>query len=259
MGISVVINTYNEAKNLQECLDSVKGFDEIVVCDMESTDETVEIARRNGCKTIIFPKGSHTICEPARNTAIQSASNPWVLVLDADEKITPRLRDYLYAFIENPSDVAGLFIPRKNYVMHRFRKSSYPDSQLRFLKRDGSDWPVTIHSHPTVAGRIDRIPSKRTDLALIHKSVSLTDIVERMNRYTSAQAEKKRSKKVNLLSMIFVPWWFFFKIYILGGSFRYGIAGYIVAKKDAISRFYMLAKIYEAQNEARFREKERNL
>ncbi len=76
MGISVVINTYNEAKNLQECLDSVKGFDEIVVCDMESTDETVEIARRNGCKTIIFPKGSHTICEPARNTAIQSASNP---------------------------------------------------------------------------------------------------------------------------------------------------------------------------------------
>ena len=56
MGISVVINTYNEAKNLQECLDSVKGFDEIVVCDMESTDETVEIARRNGCKTIIFPK-----------------------------------------------------------------------------------------------------------------------------------------------------------------------------------------------------------
>lgn len=89
MGISVVINTYNEAKNLQECLDSVKGFDEIVVCDMESTDETVEIARRNGCKTIIFPKGSHTICEPARNTAIQSASNPWVLVLDADEKSLP--------------------------------------------------------------------------------------------------------------------------------------------------------------------------
>ena len=127
----------------------------------ESTDETVEIARRNGCKTIIFPKGSHTICEPARNTAIQSASNPWVLVLDADEKITPRLRDYLYAFIENPSDVAGLFIPRKNYVMHRFRKSSYPDSQLRFLKRDGSDWLTTIHSHPTVAGRIDRIPSKK--------------------------------------------------------------------------------------------------
>lgn len=259
MGISVVINTYNEARNLQECLDSVKGFDEVVVCDMESTDDTVEIAHHNGCKVVTFPKGNITICEPARNTAIRSASNPWVLVLDADEKATPQLREYLYTFIDNPGETAALFIPRKNYVMHRFRKSSYPDAQLRFLKRDGSYWPPTIHSHPTVDGRIDRIPSKRTDLALIHKSVSLTDIVERMNRYTSAQVEKKKGKKVNLLSMVFVPWWFFFKIYILGGSFRYGVAGYIVAKKDAISRFYMLAKIYESQNEARFREKERNL
>ncbi len=139
--------------------------------------------------------------------------------------------------------------------MHRFRKSSYPDSQLRFLKRDGSDWLTTIHSHPTVAGRIDRIPSKRTDLALIHKSVSLTDIVERMNRYTSAQAEKKRSKKVNLLSMIFVPWWFFFKIYILGGSFRYGIAGYIVAKRTRYRVSTCLQRSARAQNEARFRGK----
>ncbi len=259
MGISVVINTYNEAKNLQQCLDSLKGFEEIVVCDMESTDNTVEIARSNGCKVVCFPKGNHTICEPARNAAIQSASHPWVLVVDADETVTPQLRDYLYNFISEPGNIAGLFVPRKNYVMHRFRRSSYPDAQLRFIKRDGTDWPPTIHSHPTVDGEISHIPASRTELALRHKSVSLTDIVERMNRYTSAQVEKKRNKRVTLLGMIFIPWWFFFKIYILGGSFRYGVAGYIVAKKDAISRFYMLAKIYEARNEKKFIEKELDL
>lgn len=259
MGISVVINTYNEAENLPHCLDALKGFDEIVVCDMESTDATVEIAGRYGCKVVTFPKGDHTICEPARDMAVQSASHPWVLVVDADETVTPQLRDYLYDFIGNPGDVAGLFIPRKNYVMHRFRRSSYPDAQLRFLKRDGAHWPPVIHSHPTVDGAIAHIPPGRQDLALRHKSMSLTDIVERMNRYTSAQVEKKRNKRVNLFSMVFIPWWFFFKIYILGGSFRYGVAGYIVAKKDAISRFYMLAKIYEARNTPKFLEKERDL
>ncbi len=259
MGISIAINTYNEAANLQTCLDSLKGFDEIVVCDMESTDNTVEIARRNGCKVVVFPKGSHTICEPARDMAIQSASNPWVLVVDADETITPELRDYLYEFIKNPGDTAGLFIPRKNYVMHRFRRSSYPDAQLRFVKREGCHWPPTIHSHPKVAGKIERVPAERMELAMRHKSVSISDILERMNRYTSAEVIKRRGKRVSMAKMIFEPWWFFIKIYILGGSFRYGTAGYIVAKKDAVARFYLLAKIYEAQNEERFKAVERDL
>lgn len=259
MGISVVINTYNEAKNLPGCLEALSGFDEIVVCDMESTDDTREIAQSFGCKVVTFPKGNHTICEPARNMAIQSASNPWVLVIDADEKVTPELRDYLYDFIKNPGEIAGLFIPRKNYVMHRFRRSSYPDPQLRFLKRDGCDWPPLIHSHPTVAGEIGRIPPSRQELALRHNSVSLSNIIERMNRYTSAEVEKRKKKRVNLLKIIFEPWWFFFKIYVLGGSWRYGVAGYIVAKKDAVSRFYKLAKIYEARNEQKFKEKEFDL
>lgn len=259
MGISVVINTYNESANLQQCLDSLKGFDEILVCDMESTDDTVEIARRNGCRVVTFPRGEHRCCEPARDFAVHQAANEWVLVVDADEQITPDLRQYLYDFIRDPGEVAGLYIPRKNYVMHRFRKSSYPDPQLRFLKKEGSFWPAIIHSVPSVDGIVRRIPPARTELALRHKSVTLSDIIERMNRYTTAQVEKKRGKRVNLFNIVFIPWWFFFRIYILGGSWRYGVAGYIVAKKDAVSRFYMLAKIYEAQNDEKFRRSERNL
>ena len=94
--ISVVINTYNAEEHLAECLEAVKDFDEIVVCDMESTDHTVEIAKRYGCKVVTFPKGNIRICEPARQFAIGSASHPWVLVVDADEIITPELRQYLY-------------------------------------------------------------------------------------------------------------------------------------------------------------------
>ena len=95
--ISVVINTYNAARYLQKALEAAKEFDEIVVCDMESTDDTCEIARRYGCKIVTFPKNGITIVEPARNFAIQSATHKWVLVVDADEIITDELSAYLNA------------------------------------------------------------------------------------------------------------------------------------------------------------------
>ena len=96
MPISVVINTYNAELHLEKVLDAVKDFDEIVVCDMESTDSTLAIAKKHGCRITTFPKGNITIVEPARNFAIQQATHEWVLVVDADEVITPQLREYLY-------------------------------------------------------------------------------------------------------------------------------------------------------------------
>ena len=63
--ISVVINTYNARQHLQKVLESVKGFDEVVVCDMESTDDTVAIAREYGCKVVTFPKRACPhVCHP---------------------------------------------------------------------------------------------------------------------------------------------------------------------------------------------------
>ncbi len=89
--ISVIINTYNAEQHLRKVLDSVKDFDEVVVCDMESTDHTIEIAKAYGCKIVTFPKANHKSAEPARTCAIQSASSKWAFVVDADEIITPEL------------------------------------------------------------------------------------------------------------------------------------------------------------------------
>ena len=94
--ISIVINTYNAERHLAKVLESVKDFDEVVICDMESTDGTLSIAKSYGCKIVTFPKQNHTIVEPARNFAIQSATHPWVLVVDAYEIVPKALRDYLY-------------------------------------------------------------------------------------------------------------------------------------------------------------------
>jgi glycosyltransferase involved in cell wall biosynthesis len=118
--ISVVINTWNAEQHLRKVLESVKGFDEVLVCDMESTDSTLEIAREYGCRIVTFPKEGHTIVEPAREFAIHEAIHKWVLVIDADEVVTPQLKDYLYSQISQSQGPTGIAIPRKNYFMGRF-------------------------------------------------------------------------------------------------------------------------------------------
>ena len=122
-GISVVINTYNASCHLQQVLDTVKGFDEVVVCDMESTDDTLDIAKRNGCKIVVFPRGSYQICEPARQTAIDAASCKWVLVVDADELVTPALKQYLYSLIGKEDARLRLDVARKSRFVGGFMHS----------------------------------------------------------------------------------------------------------------------------------------
>ena len=247
--ISVVINTYNAERHLEKVLTAAKEFDEIVVCDMESTDNTVKIAEHFGCKIVTFPKKDYVSAEPARNFAIQSASNPWVLVVDADEIITKELRDYLYATIAETNCPAGLYIPRKNYVMNKFIKQTYPDPQLRFFKKEGSDWPPYVHTFPKVYGRVDKIPPERMELALIHISDTVYEQLYKLNQYTENEVVKRQGMKVSVIKMFAKCTTRFFKSYILKGGFRYGIRGLAYAINDANYKFYTMLKIWEKQNQ----------
>lgn len=111
MKISVVIQTYNSEQFLERVLNSVKEFDEIVVCDMYSTDRTIEIARKFDCKIVYHKKTD--FCEPARNFAIHSATYDWVLVVDSDEIVPADLKDYLYTLLREQRAIGGVWIPRK--------------------------------------------------------------------------------------------------------------------------------------------------
>lgn len=213
--ISIVINTYNAEKYLHRVLETVKDFDEIVVCDMESTDTTVEIANEFGSRVVTFPKGDANICEVARDFAIHSASNDWVLVVDADELITPELHDYLYDYINDNPTADALFVARQNMVLGRALPSSYPDYQLRFLRQTRTVWPTTIHSHPVVDGSIEYISKKRYELAIIHLDDSVTATVNRMNKYTTNELDRRKGKRVTMLDIMLKPMARFLKYYIL--------------------------------------------
>lgn len=246
MKISVIINTYNAEKHLEQVLEAVKDFDEIIVCDMESTDSTIEIAQKYQTRIITFPKGEYNIVEPARDFAIQHASCPWILVVDADEIVTPDLKDYLYSKIKEPNCPSGMFIPRKNYFMGRFMHCHYPDHILRFFKKEGTVWPPIIHVSPIVQGTLYHIPPRKQELAFIHlANDSVSDIVRKTNQYTLNEIQKKKNKKYSILAFLYRPFFRFFKAYILKGGIRDGKAGFIKSCLEGYYQFIMLAKIIE--------------
>jgi len=244
--ISVVINTYNAEKHLARVLESVKDFDEIVICDMESTDRTIAIAQEYGCKIVTFKKGDCQIVEPARQFAISSASYKWVLLIDADELITKELHDYLYKRIAEKDCPMGIFIPRKNYFMGKFMICNYPDYILRFFQRDTICWPPYVHSIPTVQGQTEKIPATRKDLAFIHlANDSIKDRLAKTNQYTDNEIEKKKDNKYGTMALVYRPMFRFFKSYVLKQGFRMGVPGFIYACFEGIYQFIVVCKILE--------------
>src|SRR3989344_9344781 len=113
-GISVVINTWNEEKNLPRSIASIKDLaSEIIVVDMESTDKTKEVAKKLGAK--VFDHKYVGYVEPARNSALEYAKGPWILILDADEEIPDKLAKQLQKIAkEEKYDFYRL--PRKNII-----------------------------------------------------------------------------------------------------------------------------------------------
>ena len=244
MPISVVINTYNAELHLEKVLDAVKDFDEIVVCDMESTDNTLAIAKKHGCSITTFPKGNITIVEPARNFAIQQATHEWVLVVDADEVITPQLREYLYKRSSEPDCPTGLFIPRQNMYLGKYENGkSAHDYQLRFMKRDKVDWPHTIHSVPKIDGPVEKIPMQYRIIHLADESIR--QLINKANIYSDNEVIKKQHKRYGIFALLYRPLWRFFRTYILKGGIWRGRRGLINAYMDATYQVYVVSKIIE--------------
>lgn len=241
--ISVVINTYNAEQHLSDCLEAVKDFDEIVVCDMESTDHTVEIAKQYGCKIVIFPKGDITIVEPARQHAIDSATNPWVLVVDADEIITAELRHYLYEQIKKDDCPDGLYIFRHDKVFGMYSKDWDKDWQLRFFRRDKAIWPKYIHAVPEIDGRVEYCPK---DYKMLHLAdFTTTQWIKKMNGYTDNEVEKKKDRNFGLASLFLRPIWKFMFLYFFKGGFKNGKRGVLQAVQWAIYQQVLVSKIIE--------------
>lgn len=248
--ISVVIMTLNAERLLKKCLESVKEADEIIVCDMYSEDNTVEIAKNFGCKVVYHEKCGYA--EPARNFANNQVTSDWLLVLDADELVTPQLWKYLKDFAQNPPEgVTTLEIPRETYALGQKLRCMYQSKMKRFWKRGCAEYKAHVHNIPhTLEGKDATINPKKHELAIQHYHIdSIQSYLEKTNRYTDFEMERFAAKgtKFNLFRLLTRPLYEFFKFYILKGGIFDGVCGLIICFMNAQYKFIQLAKLYEVE------------
>ena len=241
--LSVVILTKNEEKRLSGCLDSVKWADEIVVVDDESTDRTVEIARRYTNKVLIKRmdiEGRH------RNWAYAQAKNIWVLSLDADEIVTPELKEEIERILKNNPKENGFTIPRRNFIGDYWVKYGgwYPSPQLKLFKKDKFRYEeVAVHPRAFMDEPCGHLKSD-----IIHYSYrNLEDFFGKLNNQTTREARKwfNQNKPMTLERFIYRSIDRFIRTFIGRRGYKDGFFGFVVAFNAALYQFISYLKYRE--------------
>lgn len=246
--ISAVIDTWNEEKNLVECISSLGFVDEIIVVDMESTDNTKKIAKQYTDKVFNHPYLSYV--EPARNFAIAKASGDWVLVVDPDEMIPASLGSKLRQIAEEDG-VDFVRLPRRNLVFDQWLKYSrwWPDYNIRFFKKDYVTWSDAIHRPPVTQGRgIDLDP--KLELAIVHHHYrTIDEYLLRLIRYTNQQSKELTSEgyQFSLTDLINKPIGEFLSRFFAGEGYKDGLHGFVVALLQAFSTLVVYLKIWQKE------------
>lgn len=244
--MSVVIITRNEEANIRECLESVRWADEIIVIDSGSLDKTAEICREFGVSLFIEPwKGFAR----QKNSAIEKSTRNWILSLDADERVTPELRDEINAVLqsENPKD--GYFIARKNFFLGRWirRCGWYPDYNLRLFQRGKGLFGIReVHEAVELGG----VAGHLTYPMEHHTYKSLEDFMERLDRYSTLAAQElfKEKRTYGIQHILFRPLYTFINMYVLRLGFIEGYYGFLLSVLYAFYTFLKYIKLRELQD-----------
>lgn len=191
--ISVVLATFNEEKNLRDCLESVKDVaDEIVIVDGTSTDKTVDIAKEFGAKVLVTD--NPPIFHINKQKAIDMATKDWVLQLDADERVDQKLAEEIKEKIKD-KDYNGYWIPRKNFFLGRFlmKGGQYPDYTLRLYRKGKGRLPQKdVHEQAVVEGKVGHLNNPLIHIA----DPEFGRYFLRFKRYTALLSDEYQEKKV---------------------------------------------------------------
>ena len=250
--VSAFVTTYNNEATLEACLDSLRWASEIVLLDSFSKDRTLEIARAMGCRIFQEPFKGYG---PQKQSALEKTAHPWVLLMDADEVLTPELQAELRGFMERgPQEgVAGYEIAR---VEQAFWRMSSPRVRLNhylrlFDKRLGHVTDMPIHAAPEVKG-----PTLRLRHPFLHfGETSIHVKVDKINHYSTGLVEdklRKGKRAPGLLTLLLYPPFTFLRQYLLKRQFLNGMSGLINAVVMAFYAFLKYAKLYEHHQRQRF-------
>ncbi len=245
ISISALVITKNEAENIRECLASLQWVEEIVVVDAQSTDGTAARAQEFTDKVFVRQWEGFSA---AKNFALAQCTRPWVLWIDADERVTPELRDEIIATLASEPVADGYEMPRLANFLGRWIRHGgwYPGYVLRLFRREAGRFnDKQVHEGVQIDGKINRLAQP----LLHYTDRDLQHYFDKFNRYTSLAAEElqRQNKRFHLWDLLFRPAWFFLRMYVFKAGFLDGAQGFILAGLSAAYVFTKYAKLWEKQ------------
>ncbi len=275
--VSVIIPVRNEERNLPRCLESLRGAGEVFVIDSGSTDETADVARSFGAKVVQFyyQGGWPKKRQWAMNTL--PLAYEWILLLDADEILTPELAAEIRRatcdsscdgyYIRLHMHFLGRVLRHGNasfYKLSLFRRDK-GRFECRLKEQDASMGDMEVHEHVVVKGRTAKLQA-----SLLHRNVeSLSHYIRKHDEYSTweaqvwsqgeisyndlppslrgTQAQRRRWLKEKFLGLPGSPLVFFLYKYLLCMGFLDGVPGLFYCGFQGIQFFHIKAKMYESQ------------
>lgn len=241
MQLTVIVITRNEQANIGDCLKSVAFADEIIVLDHASTDQTADLAKSLGA--CVHVTQDWPGFGPQKNRALGLATGDWVLSIDADERVTPELREEILQILHDEHLAQAYRFPRRSRYCGQFMQHSgwSPDWVTRLFRRGHAHFSDDlVHEKLLVRGVVGdlRFP-------LLHLSFpDFESVLDKANRYSTAgaQAMRMRGQTATLFGAIGHGLWAFVRTYILRRGFLDGQLGLALAISNAEGTYYRYAK-----------------
>jgi glycosyltransferase involved in cell wall biosynthesis len=241
--LSVTLITLNEESNIRDCLESVRFADEIIVVDSGSRDLTLSIAKE--FKAQVFQEPWKGFAEQ-KNSAQDKTKGPWVLNIDADERVTEALRLEIQKVLQGDPPVAGFRMSRKNFFCGQWIRHGgwYPNYQTRLYRKDAGRFAAReVHEQVEVTGPVGTLNSP-----LEHYTYySLSDYFKRMDRYSDLSARQylKEGRRIGWPAIVARSWFTFFQMWILKRGCLDGVNGLLLAVLYSQYTFIKYAKLKE--------------
>jgi glycosyltransferase involved in cell wall biosynthesis len=248
--LSVILITRNEEVNLDNCLASLDGIaHQIVVVDTNSSDRTLEIAKKYGA-TISQPLDWPGF-GPQKNRALDLATGEWVLSIDADERLTPALKSEILTAIHHSAHVDCFAIPRLSWYCGRFIRHSgwSPDYVDRLFKRGTARFSDDlVHERLIPNSQVAKLENP-----LLHYSfMNYSQVLQKLDRYSTASAEQAfaKGKTSSPLKAVLHGVWAFIRTYIIRAGFLDGAQGFALAVSNGQGTYYRYIKLWHLNQEA---------
>jgi glycosyltransferase involved in cell wall biosynthesis len=245
--LSAIVITRNEAHNLHDCLQSMRGLvEEIIVVDNQSTDATVAIAQRHGAKVaqpVDWPGFG-----PQKNRALDLATCDWVLSIDADERITPELAAEITKVLETGNAHVAYKLPRLSSYCGKFIHHAgwQPDYVLRLFKRGTARFSDDlVHERVMTTQQVLALQNH----LLHHSYLNFSQVLSKVDAYSSASAKQaySRGKRSSVAGALGHGAWAFFRTYVIRRGCLDGAHGLALSISNAETSYYKYLKLWHMQ------------